>query len=220
MTFVRRLPLTVLRVRSKVWCVGVAVIVVALVARPALASTITVDFDTVATGSTIATTPLVTSLGTITASASGGDIAVDNIPDNLWPAAFNNVLWHAQGSSDSDYAQLAFDFDVSSLTFHFGGIGGGVFTAQALNGAFGIVDSFFDADTRADIPGGPITLTGSGIRYLRFGDFPSDGGFASSAIDNVRITDVAAIPEPTSLLLLGSGLSGLGASWRRKHKTS
>ena len=120
-------------------------------------------------------------------------------------------------SRGSPYGQLAFSFDVSSIAFNFYGLLTGAFTAQALDSSLNIVDSFFDSDTSLDNPGGPITLSGSGIRYLRFGDFPNGG--EESGIDNVVIeTPATTVPEPATLLLFGGALSLAGLRRYRQSR--
>ena len=179
-------------------------------AMPAKAAIVTLDFDSASTGSGLLSGPLVTGLGTITASSTN---SVLSIFGNAITGLSGNFLHHAQ-SIDSDYAQLAFSFDVASVTFKWTGYLAGAFTAQALDAAFNIVDSFYDSDTKADIPGGPTTLSGSGIRYLRFGDFP--GGVLQSGIDDVVIT--GRVPEPATLALVGLSLAGLAGVGRRKQQ--
>lgn len=171
-------------------------------------ATITLDFDTPATGSNIITTPFVTTEGTITASASEGS----SLSLSVFPGGSGNGLRHSQ-TTDSSFAQLAFDFDVTSVTFLFAGFTAGDFSAQLLDSALNVLDSFFDDDTNSDLPGGPVTLSGSGARFFRFLDSPS-GGIASG-VDNVSIE--TAVPAPPILALMGLGLVGLGYR-RSKNK--
>ena len=193
------------------------------------ATVVTLDFDTAATGLNIVSTPLSTTAGTITASTSGGPISVD---DGTPEGYTGNVLRHSQ-SVDSDFAQLAFDFNASSVTFLYGGYTAGAFLAEILDASLNVLDSFFDDDTINDSPGGPVTLSGSGIRYFRFSDTPSAGSY--SDVDNVQIqvsvaepttsgvdneqSQVSA-PEPTTLALIGLGLAGIGYQRRRSNKTA
>ena len=165
------------------------------------------DFDTAATGLTIFSMPLMTPFGTITASTSGSlnQFFVVSLPNQ---GLSGNSLFHDSGGDG--FAQLAFGFSASSITFRWGGYYSGAFTAQALDASLNVVDSFFDSDTSLDLPGGPTTLSGAGIRYLRFGDYP--GGANNAAIDDVAIE---AVPEPATLFLLGGGLLGLAARRRR-----
>jgi len=174
----------------------------------ASATTITLDFDTATTGLNIVGSPLTTSAGTITASASGSS----SILLSTGGGFSGNGLRHNE-DSDGDYAQLAFDFDVSSVTFLFAGFQSGAFLGEVLDSSFSVLDSFADSDTNADLPGGPVTLLGSGIRYFRFSDSPFGGSF--SGVDDVEIV-TAAIPEPATLALMGLGLAGIGFSRKKK----
>ena len=164
----------------------------------AAAQEITLDFDTPATGLNIVTTPLSTSAGTITASASGNSAILLSTGGGFG----GNALRHDQ-SADTDFAQLAFDFDVDSVSFLYAGFQGGSFTGEVLDGSFTVLDSYFDGDTGDDLPGGPVTLSGVGIRYFRFNDAPLGGLF--SGVDEVRI--VPTIPEPATAALAVISLS-------------
>lgn len=117
-----------------------------------------------------------------------------------------------QQDREGDYAQLAFDFDVSSITFLYAGNVLGQFLAQVLDASLGVLDAYYDADTELDLPGGPVTLSGVGIRYFRFLD--PDFYYGWAVIDDVPIT--VAVPEPATLALFGLGLAGIGAVRRKK----
>lgn len=170
-------------------------------------ATVMLDFDTLATGSDIVNNPLSTADGTITASASGGNLFLTN---GSAGGMVGNVLRFDE-SSDGEYGQLAFDYSVSSLSFLYAGFLSGAFTAQVLDASFNIVDSFYDSYTDDDTPGGPITLSGSDIHYFRFFDGP--GGLSFAGVDDLQIT-AALVPEPGTLSLLTLGLIGL--AWSRK----
>ena len=176
-------------------------------AQPALADPVTLDFDSVATGSALLSTPLVTSLGTITASSTNSNLDLVADPTTGLSGKF---LYHGQ-LFDSGYAHLAFDFDVSEIAFKWTGYGAGVLSALALNASFNFADSFFDNDTGADGPGRARRSCPAPASVIcRFGDFP--GGSGQSGIDDVVIHSV---PEPATLALAGLSLLGLAASRRR-----
>lgn len=162
---------------------------------------ISIDFDTAATGSGIIAAPLVTAAGTVTASASEGS----SLSLATFPGGSGDGLRHGQ-TTETSYGQLAFDFNVSAITFIYAGFVSGDILVEALDLGLGVVDSFFDGDTNDDLPGGPVTLSGAGIRFLRFSDTPSGG--SQSGIDSLRIV-TASVPEPGTVALLGLGLLGI-----------
>jgi hypothetical protein len=143
---------------------------------------IKLDADSVATGSTLDTTPLVTSLGTISATGTV-EIRATADPDLALAGSGGNVM---DTLAPAAGATMKFDFDVNALTFVYGGNGGEI-TVTARDAANNIVDQFFQADTGNGLPAGPQTLAGKGIRSLTWKD-PS-GNFAP--LDNIKILGIA-----------------------------
>lgn len=157
----------------------------------AISITIGLDALTPETGSNLETEPLVTPYGTIT--FTGGEVYPKwFIHDHAWMPA--------------PYAEFTFDFDIESISFlAYGGAGGILAEAYDINNS--LVDSYLTLD---DIFKLPVNLSGSGIRTFRFEDGRLYGGNAEIT-DLVLTTSASAVPEPSTLLLLGSGLFGVGA---------
>ncbi|WP_135506343.1 hypothetical protein [Roseovarius aestuariivivens] len=194
----------------KLLFVSLGVAAVTLAAEDAQASTVTLDFDTAATGSNIVSDGSVsTSLGTVSLSCTGTCL-------NLTSNGGNGFLRHNQGT-DADFAELTFGFSATSLSLVYAGDISGVFTAQAIDRNGNVVDSFFDDNTVGalgdDVPGGTVNLFGTDIVAFRFFDGP--GGLSFASIDDLAIT-VAPIPLPTGLPLLAGGFMLLGLLRRRK----
>ncbi|MDH5180915.1 MAG: PEP-CTERM sorting domain-containing protein [Gammaproteobacteria bacterium] len=170
---------------------------------------VVLDFDSLATGSDITNNPLVTADGTITSSATSGNLYITS---GAGGGMTGNALRFDE-TVDGGYAQLAFNYDVGSISFLYAGFLSGYFNAQILDSSFNVIDSFFDGNTNDDLPGGPVVLSGSNIRYFRFFDGP--GGASFAGVDDLVIT-AAGVPEPTTLALLGLGLFGVAFSRKKK----
>ena len=187
------------------YCVA-AVAALLLSSGTAHAALITIDFDTLATGSGLIGTPLVTSAGTVTLSATNGAFV-------FTPTTAGDGLYYGQGD-DSSRALLSFDFDVTSITLSYAGHVGGAFNAEAVDGVGGALDSFVDPETdclASDCFDGTISLSGAGIRGLLFGDGP---GGRVVVIDSITL-ETADVPEPTSLALSATALAMLAARRRK-----
>ncbi len=178
---------------------------VAGLSSSALAQVPTIDFETPGTGSNIvADGSFSVPSGTITLHEdTPGDASINGFgtfPNDLPQGTYGNRLVEA-GSSGS--VGLDFDFDVSEITFNFGGDGGG-FEAQVLDGSGTVLDSIAIADLPASGQApGPTTLSGVAIRSLRFED-PIGG----AAIDDlIIVTDSIAPSDPTATFMVSKQYS-------------
>lgn len=92
------------------------------------------------------------------------------------------------------FAELMFDFDVFAITFIYSTGSTGIFYVETKD----ILGNILYSDYLDPLKHGPITIYGEGIRSFYW----SDPGYFYAAIDNVDLN----LPEPASLLLLGTGL--------------
>ena len=147
----------------------------------------------------------------------GGGSAAKNgnflVAFNSGQAAPNGVVSQTFGTSQgTEYA----------VTFDFGATSGGMQQIMAdILGANGSVVKSFGA-TGMNAPADLKTFTfsfiaNSNASTLRFSDFSGNNSINQDGLlDNVA---VAAVPEPTSIALLGLGLLGVVASRRKSAKT-
>ncbi len=179
------------------------------------AAMITLDADSAATGSNLQTSPLETALGTI---SFVGEIRDRDGDEEFLAAGALGDVFDIGGTANGSWAQLSFSFDVSSISFIYGGNYGSInLLARDISGV--TVDSFYQSSTYSGQSAGPVTLSGVGIRSLYW----EDPGNEFAALDNIVIDDggSAPVPEPSTILLMGAGLLGLvGYNRKRFSKKS
>lgn len=95
--------------------------------------------------------------------------------------------------------------------------------ASAFDTGAGVLQNLFTGVDANLNPYGSYTfdltslLGGGGTFQLRFAEADNQG-FLNMGVDNVSLTAAAAVPEPSSLALLGLALAGLGATRRSRRR--
>ena len=174
-----------------------------------------IDFQTVAIGTT---DPFAVTVGTTTATFSSA--AVFSIGSTF----MSNMSGHILLDADAVISPLFVSFDqgLSDISLNFAlntANAATLFTLQAFSGGIGgtLVGSAALAGTVPSgfsFPEGLIGFSGAVFDTVRLSTTVQD-----FAIDNVSFTPApAAVPEPASLLLLGTGTLGLIAKLRRRKQ--
>ncbi len=172
------------------------------------------DFQSLGSSTYVFTGPITMPTGLVVSSPTNELFAVG-------PGQSTNPT-EAIGSNFPPQDYLAFDLGGEYLAF-----GADFFQNNGGGGQFGApIDyqlQFFNQGVLVDTLVGSVAPNGgSFIGYAStLGSFNRVEVLALTSsfevADNVTVGDAAAIPEPTSLLLLGTGLGALGlVAWRRK----
>lgn len=188
----------------------VAVLALILVVAPFKAADASViyNFETVPAGTV---EPFSVTVSGLTASfSSPGTFQVGNFqPNNLFSG---NSLFDADQPIQPLFVAFSSVLNDISLVFAQNGAPGAAFTLTALLGGVGGATvgtvSVTGANAFSGFPGGTISFGGVPFDAIRLGTTTAD-----FAVDNITVN---AVPEPASLLLLGTGIAGLAARMRRR----
>ena len=202
-------------------------------ATTALGDTVNFNFETLSTTSGGSINTLGTSAGglTLTLSRPGSSFDIVDFTGAV-PASFGARTLSPFFHQDSNTPFLAnFSSAISSLSIDMGDFGGvdadldtlTMIAYDALDGGGNIIST---ATTTCCGGADPVfvfttlTISGAGIRSVRF-----IGGAGSTPnsvyYDNITATfGPAPVPEPATMMLLGTGLIGVAAEFRRRRNSS
>ena len=181
-----------------------------------------------------------------TVNMSGGEVALglslvgDSLLDMFGGAVFSGVGvggnatasisgGEAQYLGTSEYSSATITGGALGSTLQTGGFSSATMSGGTLDGSFYARDSstivIVGSDFAVDgitVPYGDLTaLTGTLTGTLAYGDLLDNtfhqGGYQSAHWEATGTITLASIPEPTTALLLATGLAGLAAAGRRRR---
>lgn len=146
----------------------------------------------------------------------GGGSAADN---GTYMAVFNQgeqpgsgKLWQSFGTVAGHTYHVVFDYGTNNGNW------------QTMGASVTASDASVLGGLDASAPGGILSHFGfdftaiDSLTTLTFTDNPNNWTYSTDGLlDNIAVTDLNAVPEPGSLVLLSLGLAGLGALRRRQR---
>ena len=172
---------------------------------PGVTSTITFDDQSNATFSSLST-------GGVTFTGVGGSLRTDNSYPNNYNGRGARYLDNNAGGTSS--ITFTFAAPVSAFAFNWGA-SDDLWTLTAFNSLDAAIESFVLPITHSSNAGDYVGLADAGISYATL---TTSSSYDYIFVDNFTVAAGAAVPEPTSIALLGLGLMGFAAARRKSAK--